>query len=93
MQDFDVLGSEGVFLLSALLKIPRQGINSPVSLALTMVDLKVVNREFLSLADLSGAQTFRVHKSSKVVIIGKYKNFMSRVLWIVPLGIKSFNNG
>ena len=55
MQDLDVLYSEGVFLLCILLGILRQGINSSISFALTIIDLEVVMKEFLDQADLSGA--------------------------------------
>ena len=78
MQDFDVSCLEGIFFLSVPLGISRQGISSSVSFALTIIDSKVVTREFLGLADLSGAQTLCVHKLSKVVMIGKHEDFMSR---------------
>ena len=80
MQNLDVLRSEGVFLLSTPLRVSRQGIGSSVSLVLTIIDLEVVTREFLSPADLPGAQTLRVHELSKVVIVGKHEDFMSRAL-------------
>ena len=80
MQNLDVLRLEGVFLLSTPLRVSRQGIDSSVRLALTILDSKVVTREFLSLTDLSRAQTLRVHELSKVVIVGKHKDFMSRAL-------------
>ena len=80
MQDFDVLCSEDVFFLSIPLGVLRQGISSSVSFALTIIDSEVVTREFLSLADLSGAQTLRVHESSEVVMVGKHEDFMSKAL-------------
>ena len=54
-----------------------QGISSSVSLALTIVDLKVETREFLSPMDLSGAQTFCVYELSEIVMIGKHEDFIS----------------
>ena len=80
MQDFDVLCSEGVFFLSVPLGVSRQGISSSVSFALMIIDSEVVTREFLGPADLPGAQTLRIHKLSKVVMVGKHKDFMSRAL-------------
>ena len=80
MQNLDVLRSEGLFLLSTPLKVSRQGIGSSVSLALTIVDLKVVTRELLGLADLSGAQILCVHEPAEVVVVGKHENFMLRAL-------------
>ena len=55
MQDFDVLCSQSVFFLRIPLGISRQGISSSVSFALTIMDSKVVMKEFLGPADLSGA--------------------------------------
>ena len=80
MQDLDVLCSEGLFLLSTPLRVLRQGIGSSVSLALTIIDLEVVTREFLSPADLPGAQTLRVYELSEVVMVAKHEDFMSRAL-------------
>ena len=76
MQNLDVLRSEGVFLLSTPLRVSRQGIGSSVSLALTIVDSEVVTRELLGPADLSGAQTLRVHELAEVVVVGKYEHLM-----------------
>ena len=80
MQNFDVLCSEGLFLFSTPLRVLRQGIDSSVSLALTIIDSEVVTREFLGSADLPGAQTLRIHESSEVVMVGKHEDFMSRAL-------------
>ena len=80
MQDFDILGAEGFFLFYTLLRILRQGISSSVSLVLTIINLEVVSREFLGPAHLSRAQTLRIHELSKVVMVGKHEDFMSRAL-------------
>ena len=55
VQDLDVLGAKGLFLFCTLWRVLRQDIGSSVSLTLTIVDLEVVVREFLSPADLSWA--------------------------------------
>ena len=78
VQNLDVLRSEGVFLFSTPLRVSKQGIGSFVCLALTIIDLEVVTREFLSPTDLPGAQTLRVHELSEVVMVGKHGDFMSR---------------
>ena len=52
VQDFDIYGTKGFFLLCILLRVLRQGISSSISLALTIIDLKVVMREFFGPADL-----------------------------------------
>ena len=78
MQDFDVFGAEDVFFLKTLLGVLKQGISSSVSFALTIVDLEVVAREFLGPADLSGAQTLRLHEPAEVVVVGEYEHLMLR---------------
>ena len=80
MQNLDVLRSEGLFFLSTPLRVSRQGIGSSVSLALTILDLEVVTRELLGLADLSRAQTLRLHEPTEVVVVGKHENFMLKAL-------------
>ena len=80
MQDCDVFVSEGLFLLCTLLRVSRQGVSSSISFALTIIDLEVVTREFLSPANLSGAQTLRIHEPAEVVVVGKHEDFMLRAL-------------
>ena len=80
MQNLDVLRSEGLFLFCTPLRVSRQGISSSVSFALTIINLEVVIKEFLGPADLPGAQTLRIHESSKVVMVGKHENFMLKAL-------------
>ena len=76
VQDFHIFSSEGLFLYSTLLRISRQGVSNSICFALTVIDLEVVMRKFLSLADLSGAQILRVYELSKVVMVGKHNDFM-----------------
>ena len=76
MEDSDILGVEDIFLLYTLLRVLRQGISSSVSFALTIIDLKVVTREFLGLTNLFGAQTLYVHESMKVVMVCKDEDFV-----------------
>lgn len=78
VQDFDVLGLKGLFFFRTLLRVSRQGVNGFICHALTIIDLKMVIREFWSLTNLSKAQTFRVYESIEVVVVGKYKDFILR---------------
>ena len=80
MQDFDVLVLEGLFLLCTSLKVLRQGVSSSIGFALTIIDLEVVTREFLSPANLFGAQTLCIYELAEVVVVGKHENFMLRAL-------------
>ena len=51
----------------------------------------MVTREFLSPADLSGAQTLCVYKPAEVVVVGEYENLMF-AFKEVPLYLEGFNN-
>ena len=76
VQNLDIFRSEGIFLLSTPLRVSRQGIGSSVSFALMIIDSEVVARELLGPADLSGAQTLRVHEPAEVVVVGEYEHLM-----------------
>ena len=76
MEDFDVLGAECLFFLYTLMRVLKQGISNFVSLALTIINLEVVMRKLLGLADLSWAQTHCIHKPVEVVMVGEYKHLM-----------------
>ena len=79
MQNLDILGSERLFLLNTPLGVTRQGIGSSVCLALSVINPKVVTREFLSLADLFQAQTLCVYELAEVVMIGEYQHLILRL--------------
>ena len=55
VEDFDILGKKGLFLLCILLKILRQDVSSFICPVLIIVNLEVVMREFLGPAELSKA--------------------------------------
>ena len=76
VQNLDVFCSESLFLLTTLLRVLKQGIGSFINLTLTIVDLEVVTRKLLGLADLFGAQTLCVHEPAEVIMIGEYKHLM-----------------
>ena len=71
MKNFGVLSSKLFFLIVALLIEAREGVRSSIYFSLIVVNPKIVMREFLSLADLSGAETLCIHKLAKVVIVGQ----------------------
>ena len=76
VQDFDILGLEGLFLFCTLLKVSKQGISGSICLILTIINLKMVIREFLSPTDLSGAQTLCIHELLEVVVVVEYEHLM-----------------
>ena len=80
MQNLDVFDTESFFLLNTLLRVTKQGISISVCFALAVIDPEVVTRKFLSLANLFGTQTLGFHELSKVVIVGKHKDFILKAL-------------
>ena len=58
------------------MKVSKQDIGSFVCFVLAVINLKVVMKKFLSLIDLSGAQTLCLCEFSKIVMINKYEDFI-----------------
>ena len=56
------------------------------------MNLEVILKELLGLANLSRAQVFCIHKIIKVIIISNNKYFMFRTFQILVSYLKSFNN-
>ncbi len=71
MKNLGVLISESLFLGLASLGEARQGIRQSISFFLTIIDSEVVSRKLLGPADLTRAQTFCIHESTKVIIVSK----------------------
>ena len=67
-------------LFKTLLRVLRQSISSSVSLTLTIINLEMVIKKFLDLADLFEAQTLCVYELVEFVIVSKHKDFMLRTL-------------
>ena len=74
------------------MRVLKQGISSFICLVLTIIDLKVITREFLSPVNLSETQNFHVYELLEVVIVGKYDDFILKALYVVPLSLESLNN-
>lgn len=53
--------------------------NSFISFAFIIIDLKIILREFLNQTDLFGIQTFYIYESSKFIMIDQYENFMLKI--------------
>ena len=53
----------------------------------------MVLRKLLGLADLTKAQTFCIHKSTKVVVVNKDKNFIFVAFQVVTPSLESLNDG
>ena len=80
VQNFDIFCLEGVVFFNIPLGVLRQGISYSVSFALTIIVSELLTKGFLGPADLFRAQILCVYELSEVVIVGKHKNFISRVL-------------
>lgn len=57
-----------------------------------IIDLEVISREFLGLADLTRTQALHIHKLMEVVVVGKNKDLIFATLQIVAPSFKDFNN-
>ncbi len=71
MENLRVLIFESHFLGLAPLKEAKYGISRSISLSLTIINLKVVSREFLGPADLARAQTLCIHELTEVFVVSK----------------------
>ncbi len=92
MEDLVVLISKSLFLGMAFLEKARQGISRSICLSLTIIDLEVVSKELLGLADLTKAQAFCIHKSTEVIMISKDTNLVFAAFQVMAPNIKDFNN-
>ena len=83
----------GFFFLSpASLWEARQGISHSISLFLIIIDTKVVSKEVLRPTDLTRAQAFCIHESTKVIVVSRDKDLVFAVFEVVATSFKSFNN-
>ena len=57
-----------------------------------IIDLEMILRELLSLADLTKAQIFYIHKLTDIIMVKKDKNFIFIVFQIMMPKLKDFNN-
>ena len=52
----------------------------------------MVSRELLGPADLSGAQAFRIHETTEVIMVCKDENLMLAAFQIVTPRLEGFDN-
>ena len=76
MKNLGILISESFFHNLTSLWKTGQGISRSISLFLTVIDLKVVSRELLGLADLLRAQAFCIHELTEVIMISEDENLV-----------------
>ena len=92
MKNSSILSSKLFFFILTPLREVRESICSPVSLALTIIDPKMISGELLGPIDLSGAQALCIYELTEVNMVGKHQNFVLAVFQIVSLGLKSLND-
>ena len=76
MKNSIVLSLKLFFHIESSLKKAKERVCNFICFIVIIIYLKIVLKHFLSLPDLFGAQTFCIHKITKVVIIDKYEDFM-----------------
>ena len=76
VEDSSILSSKDFLLVGVSLKEVRQGISSSISFTLLIIDAKVVSRELLNPANLTGAQALWIPEPSEVIKIGTHENFV-----------------
>ena len=76
MKNSSVLSPKLFFFILVSLKKSRQYICSPICLALTIINPKIIPGELLGPTDLPRAQTLHIHETAEVVVIGEHKNFV-----------------
>ena len=93
IEDFDIFGIKNLFFCSILLRILTYGIGSYIFLAQVIINLEIVIKKFLSLANLFGAKSLCDHELSEIIIVGKYEDFMLIALKVVFPSFENLNNG
>lgn len=89
---FEYSQLKGGFFFIILLREARQGVHSFLCLFLIIIYLNMLSAELLGLLDLTRTQTFRIHKTTNVVMINKHENFVLATFYVVLPGFKDFNN-
>lgn len=69
MQDFGIFGFKGGFFLNILLKVFRNNIGSFISLAVIIINLEVILRQFLSDIYFSRTQESYIYEIVCIVMV------------------------
>ena len=92
MKNLANLSSKLIFLILVFLRTPWQNICSYICLALAIVNLKIVSKKILGLADLFKAQIFRIHETTIFFVIRKVKNLLFIIFQIMTPYLEGLNN-
>lgn len=69
MKNLGVLNIKFFFFIMVFLEEMKKSIYNRIGLVLPIIDVKMIPEELLGLSNLTKAQTFYVHKPTKVVIV------------------------
>lgn len=92
MKNLGIPICERFFLCLASLEKPKQNISCSISLFLTMIDLEVVLKELMDLADLRKTQVFCIHELSEIIMVNKDEDLVFPTLQVVMSSFKAFDN-
>ncbi len=92
MKNLGVFIAKSLFFDLASLREVRQGTSRNISFFLTIIDLEVISRELLGLADLMRAQAFWIYESTEFIIVSKDEDLVFAAFQVVPPNLKGFNN-
>ncbi len=93
MENLKILIFKSLLLGLTPLREARKNISHSISLFLTIIDLKVVLRELLGLANLARAQTLCIYILTEVFMVSESKNLIFAAFQVVTPSFKGFNDG
>lgn len=80
IQDLVIFGFQDSFFFGILPKVFKKSINSSIGLVLSIINLEILLKQFLSSTNLPGAQFFHIHQVAQIVVICKNKGLMLTTL-------------
>ena len=76
MKNSNVLSPKLFLFILVSLRKTKQCVCSTICLALMIINPKMIPEKLLGPMDLAGAQVLCIHETTKVVVIGKHKDFV-----------------
>ena len=75
MKNLGIIDLQPFFLALTSLEKTQQSINSCISLALSIINSKLILGKLLGLLDLPRTYALCIYESAEIIMISKYKNF------------------
>ena len=92
MKNLEILICENSFFSLASLREARHSISRNIYFFIIKIDLKVISRELLSLANLTRSHILDIYKLTMIIIINKDKDLIFIAFQVVALSFKGFKN-